>query len=250
MLEVQDLCQRAAAADPALRELAENSSLTVLACFPRVVRWLFHASGNPLAPDRVSFLNMRQQSAEEILAALLGDATRGERSDGVLVPDTSGEWVPWFPVIDYDRCKNCKQCLSFCLFGVYALADDGCVSVANPRQCKNNCPACARICPEVAIIFPKLDEAPLNGDEVTAQTVADAKVRVSVDQLFGGDAYAALVARGRRRKSRLLKRDALDTALAERQACSRHSEGATAAEPAPDPDIPSAETPDTEAENC
>src|SRR3954471_12554488 len=22
-------------------------------------------------------------------------------------------WKPWFPVIDYDRCTNCMQCLSF-----------------------------------------------------------------------------------------------------------------------------------------
>lgn len=25
-------------------------------------------------------------------------------------------WKPWFPVIDYSRCTNCMQCLSFCLF--------------------------------------------------------------------------------------------------------------------------------------
>src|SRR2546422_3501427 len=34
-----------------------------------------------------------------------------------------GEWKPWFPVIDYDRCTNCMQCLSFCLFGVYGVED-------------------------------------------------------------------------------------------------------------------------------
>src|SRR5688500_4682343 len=27
-------------------------------------------------------------------------------------------WKPWFPVIDYSRCTNCMQCLSFCLFDV------------------------------------------------------------------------------------------------------------------------------------
>jgi hypothetical protein len=27
--------------------------------------------------------------------------------------------VPGFPVIDYDKCTNCMQCLSFCLFGVW-----------------------------------------------------------------------------------------------------------------------------------
>ena len=32
-----------------------------------------------------------------------------------------GDWKPWFPVIDYDRCTNCMQCLSFCLFGVYKM---------------------------------------------------------------------------------------------------------------------------------
>ena len=24
-----------------------------------------------------------------------------------------GAWTPWFPVIDYQRCTNCMQCLSF-----------------------------------------------------------------------------------------------------------------------------------------
>ena len=38
---------------------------------------------------------------------------------------------PWFPVIDYDRCTNCMQCLSFCLlaFTVWTMA-----IASGPRQ--------------------------------------------------------------------------------------------------------------------
>ena len=81
-------------------------------------------------------------------------------------------WVPWFPVIDYDRCRNCKQCLNFCLFGVYQLSPEGKVEVQNPSGCKTNCPACARMCPQKAIIFPKYADAPINGDETPA-AIAD-----------------------------------------------------------------------------
>ena len=34
-------------------------------------------------------------------------------------------WKPWFPVIDFNRCTNCMQCLSFCLFDVYGVSGDG-----------------------------------------------------------------------------------------------------------------------------
>ncbi|MBT5845516.1 MAG: ferredoxin family protein, partial [Verrucomicrobiales bacterium] len=51
-----------------------------------------------------------------------------------------GEWKPWFPVIDYDRCTNCMQCLSFCLFDVYGVDDEQEIQVQNNDNCKTNCP--------------------------------------------------------------------------------------------------------------
>ena len=66
----------------------------------------------------------------------------------------SNHWKPWFPVIDYDRCTNCMQCLTFCLFDVYGVSEDK-IQVQNEDNCKTNCPACSRVCPEVAILFPK-----------------------------------------------------------------------------------------------
>lgn len=69
----------------------------------------------------------------------------------------------WYPVIDRDRCVGCRACLQFCLFGVYELDPDGQVLVARPDNCKPGCPACARICPEGAIIFPLCDEPAIAG---------------------------------------------------------------------------------------
>jgi NAD-dependent dihydropyrimidine dehydrogenase PreA subunit len=85
------------------------------------------------------------------------------------VPDfpakEEGDWIPWFPVIDRDRCVNCRQCVEFCLFGTYATDTDGKVRVVHPEKCKTNCPACARVCPYTAIIFPKFTDGPISGDE-------------------------------------------------------------------------------------
>src|SRR5580765_3251995 len=77
-----------------------------------------------------------------------------------------GSWKPWFPVIDYQRCTNCMQCLSFCLFDVYGVNADGKIRVQKSHNCKTDCPACSRVCPEVAILFPKYKAGPINGDEV------------------------------------------------------------------------------------
>ena len=51
-----------------------------------------------------------------------------------------GAWKPWFPVIDYDRCTNCMQCLSFCLFGVYGVDDGEPHPGAEQRQLQNELP--------------------------------------------------------------------------------------------------------------
>jgi len=170
---VPDLCGLTAHRDPRLQGWAESPSLTVIACFPRAVRWLFHAAGMPLSPERARFLNMRTQSPDEITRELMKDdgllMIEKESANSALnhqssIANHQSDWVPWFPVIDYDRCVGCKQCLNFCLFGVYALSDAGRVEVRKPSGCKTNCPACARMCPQQAIIFPKYPDPPINGD--------------------------------------------------------------------------------------
>lgn len=68
---VADLCEMAARRDPALRRLAESGAIKIAACFPRAVKGLFHQSAADLPADRTEVLNMRTQSADEVVTALL-----------------------------------------------------------------------------------------------------------------------------------------------------------------------------------
>src|SRR5690606_26323096 len=87
-------------------------------------------------------------------------AAAAEQARGATAAPEPGAWLPWFPVIDYDRCTNCMQCLSFCLFGVYGVDPDGRIQAQQQDHCKTNCPACSRVCPEAAIMFPKYKAGP------------------------------------------------------------------------------------------
>lgn len=134
-------------------------------------------------------------------------------------PGRAGNWKPWFPVIDYQRCTNCMQCLSFCLFDVYGVSADGKIQVRNQDNCKTDCPACSRVCPEVAILFPKYRHGPINGEEVNSEDVRREAMKVDISALLGGDIYAALRDRSARAKSRFSKERDDDRALQERQKC-------------------------------
>jgi len=63
---VPDLCALSAHKDPALRRIAAQPDLRIAACFPRAVRWLFHAAGAPLSEQGVAVLNMRSETAESV----------------------------------------------------------------------------------------------------------------------------------------------------------------------------------------
>lgn len=158
-----------------LRQSVESADrILVAACAPRAVEALLDWIG--LArPGRTQFVSLREDDAalrcREILASEPGSSPfkdirqnlpRGKTSQGQ--DADSGDWVPWFPVIDRNRCVDCGKCLDFCLFGVYSDCS-GRVEVTNPVKCKNKCPACARVCPVGAVIFPKFDRAPINGEE-------------------------------------------------------------------------------------
>jgi len=130
-----------------------------------------------------------------------------------------GKWKPWFPVIDYTRCTNCMQCLSFCLFDVYGVSADNKIQVQNNDNCKTNCPACSRVCPEVAIMFPKYQGAPINGDEVNENEARREKIKVDISSLLGGDIYSTLKDRSAAFKSRFGKERSSDKALDERKKC-------------------------------
>jgi Pyruvate/2-oxoacid:ferredoxin oxidoreductase delta subunit len=131
----------------------------------------------------------------------------------------AGTWKPWFPVIDFRRCTNCMQCLSFCLFDVYGVTTDGKIQVRNQDNCKTDCPACSRVCPEVAIMFPKYRHGPINGDQVSEDDMRREAMKVDISALLGGDVYALLRDRSAKAKSRFSKERDDERALKERQNC-------------------------------
>jgi NAD-dependent dihydropyrimidine dehydrogenase PreA subunit len=150
------------------------------------------------------------------LPGILGqvESLRAERG----IPDRVA-WKPWFPVIDYSRCTNCMQCLSFCLFDVYGVSSEGKIQVRNQTNCKTDCPACSRVCPEVAILFPKYRQGPINGDEIDPEDLRREAMKVDISALLGGDIYQALRDRSARAKSRFSKERDEERALKERLRC-------------------------------
>ncbi len=188
---VEDLCGVAALDEGRLAAWAGEGDLVVAACYERAVRWLFDRGGAKLS-ENSTVLNMREQSADEIIERLLAVGSKeDEREDGEGFQEEKTDWVPWYPVIDYGLCTNCKQCLNFCLFGVFGMSAEGKVEVQKPANCKLNCPACARVCPKMAIIFPKYDKSPINGAEVSEQEAGE-KVGVEISSVLKGNVYDTL----------------------------------------------------------
>lgn len=138
----------------------------VVGCYSRAMSALYAAAGKP----QPTFIELREHTADHVMdELLLADRNiAAEQQDAALeeimaLPKKIGTDA-WFPTLESDKCVNCGKCHDFCLFGVYDKVD-GKVRVVAPENCKNNCPACARICPVGAIIFPKYDKAPINGGE-------------------------------------------------------------------------------------
>ena len=118
----------------------------------------------------------------------------------------------WYPVIDFSRCTNCMECIDFCLFGVYGVDQVDTILVEQPDNCRKGCPACSRVCPENAIIFPqhktpaiagspefvgslKIDLSKLFGAPESDESAVDAAVRERDEQLVmvGRDAVGESV---------------------------------------------------------
>ncbi|HWB00420.1 MAG TPA: ferredoxin family protein, partial [Pirellulales bacterium] len=96
----------------------------------------------------------------------------------------------WYPVIDYSRCTNCLECIDFCLFGVYGIDRADQILVEQPDNCRKGCPACSRVCPANAIMFPQHKSPAIAG---SANEEA-AGLKIDLSKLFGApDALQAAV---------------------------------------------------------
>ncbi|MCI0540620.1 MAG: ferredoxin family protein [Verrucomicrobiales bacterium] len=188
---------------------ADRSSLLVLGRFEN--------ARPPQAEDVNGSVSLRFADVTGLDARQIAETVESARGQANAVKH--GDWKPWFPVIDYDRCTNCMQCLSFCLFGVYGVDAEHKIQVQNNDNCKTNCPACSRVCPEAAIMFPKYKSGPINGDVVSDADLQREKMKVDISALLGGDIYTLLRERSEKAKSRFSKERDSGKALSERQKC-------------------------------
>lgn len=179
--------------------------------------------------SRIAVLDTRGR-AEAVAALLDGGLEVSLGAEGIdlatadvaaLVAKAKPEkfWKPWFPVIDYDRCTNCMQCLTFCLFDVYGVDKNQKIQVQKETNCKTDCPACSRVCPEVAILFPKYKAGPINGDVVKQEDVKREAMKVDISALLGGDLYGSLRTRQADSRKRFSTERDESKALLERKRC-------------------------------
>ncbi len=142
----------------------------------------------------------------EQMQRYLGEAENGDAPNpsGPLVVDEDPS-RRWYPVIDFSRCTNCLECIDFCLFGVYGIDGQETILVEQPDNCRQGCPACSRVCPENAIIFPQHKTPTIAGSPEVG-----GNLKIDLSQLFGapdpgepGAATAAEIA-ARERDEQLL----------------------------------------------
>jgi NAD-dependent dihydropyrimidine dehydrogenase PreA subunit len=57
--------------------------------------------------------------------------------------------IPWYPIIDYEKCISCEKCLEYCTLGVFEYEmKEGKkkIVIRNPNNCVVLCLGCDVIC--------------------------------------------------------------------------------------------------------
>ncbi len=140
------------------RRVIEDRSVTDRAIYCLDLR--IHSDAQPYVDE---IIRIAEETKARVAAESNGLTDRQTDAD---VPQRINEATGrrWYPVIDYSRCTNCMECIDFCLFGVYGLDRSDAILVEQPDSCRKGCPACSRVCPESAIIFPQHKTPAIAGD--------------------------------------------------------------------------------------
>lgn len=144
------------------RIAGENSTQVV-----ELMSWI---GGDPKPEQTERFLQASETASENGNGKAAAEPIRVEENSG----------RRWYPVIDFSRCTNCMECIDFCLFGVYGVDGAETILVEQPDNCRKGCPACSRVCPENAIIFPQHKTPAIAGSADVA-----AGLKIDLSQLFG-----------------------------------------------------------------
>ena len=216
-VKISDLCGSAVDKKGEILELFSlNEEILIIACYPRGVNLLLENCGIDPKSLSLEYLNFRELSNDQIFSGIISffSRTASEKTSSEII--SSCEWPPWYPIIDHSRCNACGQCADFCLFGVYEKIDNK-VVVVNPKGCKYNCPACARICPQIAIVFPKYEhDGAIAGSETIDEIAEQQRQNQDIDSILGGNIYKALEMRKAKRQS-IIRSTAMQQAIVERE---------------------------------
>lgn len=218
LFSVHDLCGVSVHFRESLKNFfTENDEYLIIGCHSRALTLLLETAGVSSKDYSVRFINFLESDNEDILRETVSFKSSIDLTGKAEVTEIENpsEWISWYPVIDYSRCTSCGQCTDFCLFGVYE-KPDGKVTVINPEGCKNNCPACARICPQTAIIFPKYKQGgAIGGSNVIDELAEQKRQTEDINTLLNSDIYTALEQRKLKRKS-IIREEAMNKAIEER----------------------------------
>jgi NAD-dependent dihydropyrimidine dehydrogenase PreA subunit len=215
--EISDLCGTSVDRKSETRGLLLSADeILIIACFPRAVKLLLENCGIDHQSLQLSFINFRELTDAQVIDGIHTFFAGHNDSGESVAFQGNSQWPAWFPVIDHSRCNTCGQCADFCLFGVYEKID-GKVVVVHPKECKNNCPACARICPQTAIIFPKYEHAgAIAGAETIDEISEQHRQQLDIETILGSNIYQALALRKAKRQS-IIRSSAMRQALADRE---------------------------------
>lgn len=215
---LHDLCGIAAKKNDVLKDLyAAGTEYMVIGCYSRTMDLLIEQAGINNHTANHKHINLLEETDQARIREKIDEFAGGSPGNDVYteITEDSG-WPSWYPVIDYTRCTACGQCADFCLFGVYEKSWAK-VHVANPQGCKNNCPACARICPQTALIFPKYKHGgAIGGSEEIDEVAEQNRQTQDISDLLGGDIYVALEKRKLKRRS-IIMDEAMRKAMEEKE---------------------------------
>jgi ferredoxin len=108
------------------------------------------------------------------------------------------------------------ECIDFCLFGVYGVDRAQAILVEQPDNCRKGCPACSRVCPANAIMFPQHKTPAIAG----SASESAGGLKIDLSQLFGAPSAVEIAAQERDVELVAVGRDAvgLTVGIPKRQA--------------------------------
>lgn len=177
----------------------------------QMARFVDPAPGNVESSNPFGIIDTNSNGAASNGAAANGAASNGAVTDNAASNGEAAAGSPagptiineepdrrWYPVIDFGRCTNCLECIDFCLFGVYGIDTVENILVEQPDNCRKGCPACSRVCPENAIIFPQHKAPAIAGSNEVVESL-----KIDLSKLFGAPDIDAVEVAVRERDAQL-----------------------------------------------